>query len=147
MTEHDCEQVLVSALALSEGETPVLPQAILERHLDTCDACRRELAAHEATGTLFKSALRKSFQRHLWPAIVLHLRPHGTRAGMTGVLGIAAVAACVLRGGILAWSPMLGWLGSAATIIVLSAAFLILRENPFSLPEGLLFAAAPSPEK
>ncbi|HLY12511.1 MAG TPA: hypothetical protein VKW04_24625 [Planctomycetota bacterium] len=149
MTGHNCEEVLLSTLALSDGETPVLPQAVVEQHLDTCRDCRRELAAHQATGTLFKSVSRKSFQGHFWLAIVPRLRPRGAGAGagMAGVLGIAATAACVLRGGILAWSPMLGWLGSAATIVIVSAAFLILRENPFSLPEVLPSDAVPSPEE
>ena len=147
MSEHDCEQFLVSALAFSDGETPLLSQAVLKQHLDTCDGCRLELAAHDATGSRLKAARRPSFQGHLWSAIAPQLRSRGTRAGVAGILGIAALAACVLRGAILTWSPMLGWLGSAATIAIASTVFLILRENPFALPEGLPAAVVRSPEK
>jgi len=147
MTEHDCEQVLLSALALSDGEAPVLAQAFVEQHLLTCEGCRREFAAHQATGMLLKPASRQSFEAHLWRTIAPRLRPRGTGVGMVGILGIAAAVACTLRGGILAWSPILGWLGSVVTIALVSAVFLILRENPFALPEGFPSNPIRSPDR
>jgi hypothetical protein len=68
MNQLDCEAVQVAAMALADGETPLLTEQQVRAHTQGCSTCRDE-AAHSQRSVLPVGARRTTHAADLWSAI------------------------------------------------------------------------------
>ncbi len=68
-TSTDCETIRIAAMAVADGETPLISSQRTTSHLQECSDCRDALAFEES-GQLFPDAARRaSHAVDLWPAL------------------------------------------------------------------------------
>ncbi len=126
----NCRQVVKLLPEYSVGGLNARKRAEIAAHVAECDACRRELAALEATGRLMDALPASEPPRDLWSGIAEAIKAGNTRASRwkrwvsSGTTRRWAVVAAV-----------------AVLIIALAAGIMLYR---FSAP--LTLVEAPDPE-
>ena len=133
--ETTCDDVMLSVMATADGETPPMAAEAIRSHLAGCAACRAwsEELAH--TARLFDTSRRPSDSHDLWPALAPHLaQPEARRARVGNVALFVALATVVVVFRILLYGAAAPEIALKLTAVVLvAAAFLIARENPFKI--------------
>jgi hypothetical protein len=69
MMELNCESVCIAALALADGETPLLQADQVEAHLRACATCRQEVEQVRAMTRLLAAQRRRKPQEQIWTMI------------------------------------------------------------------------------
>ncbi|MGI8980570.1 MAG: WG repeat-containing protein [Pirellulaceae bacterium] len=64
----DCEAVQIAAMAVSDGETPLLTETHVQEHTDSCPTCRNDVARRQRP-LLPVGLSRPHYPADLWPAI------------------------------------------------------------------------------
>lgn len=141
MDDTLCEQIRMAAMALEDGEPPDISPREVAAHVDTCAACRREIAALHDTAALFSRVERRHDHTDLRPGISAGLEPASWRwrawlqspimLGIVLLLGMYKIAELALASDP---TPLL----RITPLIVAAALFLYLRNNPFRIESGLL---------
>ena len=65
----NCEQVQIAAMALADGESPLLSSAAIEEHVTECAECRREIAVLSELGQMWQGQTRQTHTVDSWPGI------------------------------------------------------------------------------
>src|SRR5262245_11552153 len=133
--ETTCDDVMMSVMAIADGETPPVSAEAVKAHLAGCAACSawsRELAE---TAHLFDASGRPSDSHDLWPSLAPHLSHSGVRRASAGngALFVALAAVVVVFRILLygAGAPEIAL--KLCAIALVAAAFLVARENPFKI--------------
>ena len=69
MSEIDCENVRVAAMATADGEESSLSAKEIELHLLDCKACREEIEQLSATSQLLSAQRRLLEPVNVWPMV------------------------------------------------------------------------------
>jgi anti-sigma factor RsiW len=69
MMEINCESIGIAALAIADGETPLVPPEQVEAHLSTCARCRQEVDQVRAVTALFAAQGRRQPEEQIWTLI------------------------------------------------------------------------------
>jgi predicted anti-sigma-YlaC factor YlaD len=141
MTEQDCESVCLSAMAIAEGESPLLPPAQVEAHLAKCMNCREEVGQITDFMKIMDAQKRLEQTEDLWPAIEPSLRGQKLRSDSAFTwrhflalgLILAGYRAIELMPG-----NRLGLWTNLIPALLIVAVFVYLKENPFKLNPGLV---------
>ena len=138
MTEQQCEGVRAAALAVVDGEDPLMARSQIDAHLGECDACRVEVEQLTALVGLLGSQRRRRLPVEVWPRVEPALRGAGARPAaawrpflLTGLLLLGYRIVELLPGR--DFGP---WLSLFPALLAL-AAFGYLRENPFKINSAL----------
>ena len=67
--EINCESISMAALAIADGETPLVPPEQVEAHLIACARCRQEVEQVRAVTGLFAAQSRRQPEEQIWPLI------------------------------------------------------------------------------
>ena len=150
MTELNCENVCLSAMALLDGhQAPLSPESI-ESHLAQCQNCREEVAQLGALTELLSAQKRRDYTEDVWPAIRPAInqelgadlagaaaRPSGRASSTTlpfvflGVLLLSFKLAEMLP------QADLGLIFKLVPVLLVLAVFGYLKENPFRINASL----------
>src|SRR5262249_3628408 len=140
MNQVSCESVCVAAMAIADGEKPLIPAADVELHLAQCDRCRGEGERSKSVIDLLNEQRRREWTESVWGRVVERLsRRERARAASDHwpwllLLGLflagyrVVVAALDLEPGL--------WLNLAPALLAI-AVFGLLRENPFKVNSEL----------
>jgi predicted anti-sigma-YlaC factor YlaD len=142
MTELNCENVRMSAMAIADGEQPPLAASEVALHVNECAACRLEVEQLGVTARLLDAQERRSHGEDLWPLIEprLAVAASGKRAKREWVF-LLMLALVVPAYKILAlvpdreFSPAVKLVPLAVALVV----FALIRENPFRIKTNLQF--------
>lgn len=141
MNDTLCEQIRMAAMALEDGEQPDISRHEIAAHLETCAACRREIAAQNNMAALFSDVKRRHDPADLWPAINAGLEPAPSRRRawlhspvMTAVVVLLGIYKIMELAVDADPAPLL----RIMPLAVAAALFLYLRYNPFRIEPGLL---------
>ena len=137
MDTSRCDAVVVSAMALMDGEAAPLDRADIDAHILTCRGCASEIDALRSLTERLAPASRKAVTADMWPAIEATLERH-----------VAVPAGLVLAAGsvfLLAWRTLeasaldpLTWWTRPVIVAVAALVFLCLRANPFRVEPQLV---------
>jgi predicted anti-sigma-YlaC factor YlaD len=127
-----CDEVMISAMALTDGETPPLPAEAVRAHLEVCAACLAWSEGLEHTARIFDACQRRSDPRDLWPALAPSIAPSGARRSRVAPFVALAVVLVTYRLVLYGATGLAIGLKLTAVAVVV-AAFLIARENPFKI--------------
>ena len=69
MSDHDCENVRIAAMAIADGEESALGISEIESHLFKCELCREEIEQIRVTNQLLSSQQRLQQPANVWPRV------------------------------------------------------------------------------
>ena len=133
--EPSCDEFLIAATAIADGETPPLPADAVEAHLADCPSCRSEAARLAAMARLLDGCQRQTHTVDLWPEISGHVSKPPERATHPKALAAFAALAVALVGyrvllAAVAWPAATLKLFAVALVV---ATFVWIKENPFAI--------------
>lgn len=146
MNQASCESIRLAAMAIADGESPLIPAAEIELHLGQCPRCRSEVEQLNTVVDLLNGQRRGESNEKVWGEIADRLgrgtaRPMTPMARMRSdhwlwllLLGLSLVG-CRIVVAVSDWEP--GLWGRLAPVLLVIAVFGLLRENPFKVNPGL----------
>jgi hypothetical protein len=139
MSELNCENVSMAAMAIADGYQPELSSEQVEAHLARCADCRRELGQLQELSSLLDSQERRLRTENLWERIERRL-PDAPRSNASPVLPWFMFLGALLLGyRLLELIPDrdFSFLFKFVPVLLVIAAFGYLRENPFKINSEL----------
>jgi anti-sigma factor RsiW len=137
MNQANCEDVLIAAMALADGEEETgLSGAQVEAHLARCETCRPEMAQISRTVHLLESSERRVYDADLWPVIEQRISKKARPVAVVfWALGIALIAYKLFE---MLPEDAPGYVFRVVPVIVIAAAFIFIKENPFKIKTELI---------
>jgi predicted anti-sigma-YlaC factor YlaD len=141
MSGKYCEKVQMSAMAIRDGEAPLLSKEDISEHLKSCADCRNELKRQETVSRLFSELMRRSYTEDIWPTVAAAIKEsaasRNTNAelfvfGLFGFVLLVCKIAEVLPG----ITPVLAI--KLLSLVAVFVFFAIIKQNPFSLSLHLI---------
>lgn len=128
----NCDEVLLTKMAEADGESvhPAIEAA--NKHVDSCENCRREIAQMREMNEIFDHHRRFETDARLWPVVQGRI---GEPAGNGGWITFAALALALVAfktAGML-FDNAGAWLLGLVPLVLAGLLFLLLRENPFKV--------------
>jgi predicted anti-sigma-YlaC factor YlaD len=136
MTELNCESVCMAAMATTDGYQSALSPDEIKTHIENCPDCRQEFAQLRALSSLLDTQKRRQQVANTWTGIEARLpalpaeqsaSPQWRTFLLLGVLLVGYRLVEMLPDRDLAWFFKL------LPVILVVAAFVYLRENPFKI--------------
>ena len=141
MVEVNCETVRIAALALADGEKPLLQVSEIEAHRMSCADCRLEIDSLGAIVRLLDSQKRHRTQEDVWPSIERRLNSDIRRRAHFGSRWLLLIGLVLVAYKIILMVPdrdMGIWFRLIPILLVITV-FTYLRENPFRINCELKF--------
>jgi predicted anti-sigma-YlaC factor YlaD len=137
MKQANCEAVLIAAMALADGEEETgLSRAQVEAHLAQCETCGSETAQVARTVRLLEIRERRVYDADLWPAIEQRISKKAMPSTLVfWALGIALIAYKLFE---MLPEDAPGYIFRIVPVIVIAAAFIFIKENPFKIKTELI---------
>lgn len=140
MNQVSCESVRLAAMAVADGESPLIPAPDIELHLAQCDRCLGEVERLRAVIDLLNAQSRRERTESVWGRVAEKLsRGEQARAApdhwpwflLLGLL-LAGYRVIVAASD---WESTI--LLKLAPVLLAIAVFAFLRENPFKVNPGI----------
>ena len=132
-----CDVIVLSAMALMDGETAPIDRAEIDVHIRTCHHCASEIQMLRSLAKRLSAVSRAAVTADVWPAIEKQLdRPASISPGL--VLTAGSVFLLAWRTLEAATMDPLTWWTRPVTIGVAALLFLCLRVNPFRVEPRLV---------
>jgi hypothetical protein len=138
MTEINCENVSMAAMAIADGCESALSADEIKAHIENCFDCRQEITELQALSSLLDGQKRQQQVADTWTSIearlpIVSTETHSRPLMVLGVLLLGYRLVEMLP------DRDLVWLFKLLPVIVVVAAFSYLRENPFKINAELRF--------
>ena len=136
MNSNDCETVLMAAMSVADGGPPRIETARIEAHLAECGNCRSELEALAGLAKLLDAQKRRQFDEQLWGAVQPRLfdraevQPADRTLKMWVPVGVILLAYKLVEQ---VTDRQLALVYKLLPVLLIAAAFLFLRQNPFKI--------------
>ena len=139
MTDINCENIRVAAMAIADGEESPLRTDEIETHLFACERCRTEIEDLQSTIRLFSSHQRLRSTVDVWPQVNQRIEPKaesapGFRWRLLLLFGIPLFGYKILLL-IIQTAPNLSF--RLIPILLVIAIFSYLKVNPFKINSEL----------
>ena len=132
-----CDVIVLSAMALMDGETAPIDRAEIDVHIRTCHHCASEIQMLRSLAKRLSAVSRGAVTADVWPAIEKQLdRPASISPGL--VLTAGSVFLLAWRTLEAATMDPLTWWTRPVTVGVAALLFLCLRVNPFRVEPRLV---------
>jgi len=132
-----CDVIVLSAMALMDGETAPIDRAEIDVHIRTCHHCASEIQMLRSLAKRLSAVSRAAVTADVWPAIEKQLdRPASISPGL--VLTAGSVFLLAWRTLEAATMDPLTWWTRPVTVGVAALLFLCLRVNPFRVEPRLV---------
>lgn len=136
MKQANCEDVLMAAMALADGEESGLAGAAIDAHLAGCENCRFEMEQAAGAVRLFEGRERVAYRPDLWPEIEKRVAKDAkSRTPVFWLLGAFLVAYKLLE---MLPGQAPGHAFRIVPVVIVAAVFILLRENPFKIKTELI---------
>ncbi|HYV05671.1 MAG TPA: zf-HC2 domain-containing protein [Blastocatellia bacterium] len=136
MNTIDCETVLMAAMSVADGSPAEIETARIEAHLAQCGNCRSELEALGGLAKLLDAQKRRQSDEQLWSTIQPRLSDRAEAQPADRTLKMWAPVGLIL----LAYKlfeqvsdRQLALVYKLLPLLLIAAAFLFLRQNPFKI--------------
>jgi len=136
MSETECKDAILSAMAEFDGEAPLLSSEQVNAHLAVCGNCRQEIEQLQTTLELLQMQTRRGQTADLWHLIEKRIEsPQSKPARQISWKAFALLAAFLVAYKLLEMLPAeeFGFLFKLVPLIFVIALFGFLKENPFKI--------------
>jgi hypothetical protein len=134
MSKTDCDNILMAAMAVSDGEETTVAIEQIKQHIAGCESCRLEL---EQAGTLVRmlgSFDRREMDADLWQAVSGGIvRDEAARLSKRGVFAVVATLLTFYKLAEMLPHTYPGHFIKIAPVVMAVALFIFLKENPFKI--------------
>jgi len=140
MVDSDCENICMAAMAIADGYQPDLSSERIAAHLADCSDCQREIRQLRALSSLLASQKRLQRTEDVWNRIEREL-PNASALRSTSHASylFIGLGALLLSYRLIEMIPdrHFGFLFKLVPVLIVIAAFVYLRENPFKIDSEL----------
>ncbi|HEX8564782.1 MAG TPA: hypothetical protein VF648_03875 [Pyrinomonadaceae bacterium] len=135
MSEIECKDAILSAMAEFDGESPLLSSEQVNMHLAVCENCRQEIEQLQATVGLLQMQARREQPADLWRLIEKRIESQHKIAPQTNWKTFALLGALLVAYKLLEMlaAEEFGFLFKLVPLIFVVALFGLLKENPFKI--------------
>lgn len=137
MSAKKCEQYVISAMAMADGEEGTLDAAAVKAHLAQCPDCRREMAGFERLGATLSGLGVAPQPGDAWPGVGVSLhREAPSRGRLVGIVALAALLPVYKLTDVIAGLPAVH-LSKLLPVALALLLFAVFRENPFAIKPAI----------
>ena len=135
MSEIECKDAILSAMAEFDGEAPLLSSEQVNAHLAVCENCRQEIEQLQTTVGLLQMQARREQPADLWRLIEKRIESPQKMERQTSWKAFALLGALLVAYKLLEMlAPQeFGFLFKLVPLIFVIALFGFLKENPFKI--------------
>jgi anti-sigma factor RsiW len=135
MKELTCEDVLISQMAVADGEEPEFSKQQLSTHIAGCANCQHELKQLQALDHLLAGQTLSEPHVDLWPAIENRIAKRTNRWQPFALIGLLLVIYKLVEM-LPARDP--GMAFKLVPLVIVVLLFVFIRENPFRINTELV---------
>ena len=141
MNKEYCEKIRISAMAIFDGEQPLLSERQIKEHIESCEVCRAELEGQKSAAELLDGRSRRSFDFDVWPGVEAAVeqsaaRPkHRLQSRLFVSLGLVLLA-CKIIEVLPVFTP--GIVFKLMSLAIIFVFFILLGQNPFAINQNLI---------
>ena len=138
MNELSCEDVLMSQMAMADGEEPAVSRDKLAAHVAACANCQHELKQSQALNHVLAGHTLSEPRVDLWPAIENRI---AKRSGsVIGWRPFAVIGLLLVIYKLLEMLPArdLGLAFKLVPLVIVVLLFVLIKENPFRINTELV---------
>lgn len=140
MNKEYCEKVRLSAMAISDGEQPLVPESEINEHLASCPDCRTAIELLRSTAKLLEDKRRKSYAANIAyevEAIINTAKMSSKYSEYSGYFIALGFVLFILK--IIDISPALTAAGFVRflSIPVIIVFFILIKQNPFAISPNI----------
>ncbi|HEY0762294.1 MAG TPA: hypothetical protein VGD61_07945 [Pyrinomonadaceae bacterium] len=138
MKEITCEDVLMSQMAVADGEQPQFSMQQLSTHIAACGNCQHELKQSEALDQLLAGHTLSEPRVDLWPAVENRIAKRTSAAFHWRPFALIGLLLVVYK--LLEMLPArdLGLAFKLVPLVIVVLLFVLIRENPFRINTELV---------
>lgn len=135
MSEIECKDAIISAMAEFDGEQPLLSSQQLKAHLAVCENCKQEIEGLQNAIGLLQMQTRRDQTADLWFSIEKRIEPYRKPASQISWKVFALIGAFLVAYKLLEMLPEqeFGFLFKLVPLVFVVALFGFLKENPFKI--------------
>jgi predicted anti-sigma-YlaC factor YlaD len=140
MNKEYCEKVRISAMAISDGEQPILSELQIKEHIESCADCRLELEQQKYATELLDGQKRRSYDVDVWSGIETVIEQSAIRPKPRLQLWLFAALSLILFAyKIIEVLPVFtpGVIFKLMSLVVVFVFFVLLGQNPFIINQNL----------
>ena len=136
MKELRCEDVLISQMAMADGEEPAFSQEQLAAHITACANCQLELTQLQSLDQVLAGHTLSESRVDLWPGIENRIaKPNGLAWQPFALIGLLLVVYKLLE---MLPARDLGLAFKLVPLFIVVLLFILIRENPFRINTELV---------
>ena len=138
MKELTCEDVLISQMAVADGEEPEFSKQQLSTHIAGCANCQHELKQLQALDHLLTGHTLSEPDVDLWPAIENRIAKRTSAAFRWQPFALIGLLLVIYK--LLEMLPArdLGMAFKLVPLVIVVLLFVFIRENPFRINTELV---------
>lgn len=140
MVKEYCEKIRMSAMAIRDGESPLLSEQEVSKHLESCANCRLEIDQQKQAMAMLDGRSRRIFAQDVWPEIAAVVKETKERPKQTAnVLPFVLLCLFLLTNKIIEVLPFVtaGVMIKLIPVGVLVLFFTLIKQNPFEINQNL----------
>ena len=140
MNKEYCEKVRISAMAISDGEQPLLSELQIKEHIESCADCRLELEQQKYAMELLSGQERRPYDIDVWSGIETVIEQSAVRTKprmqlwLFAALGLVLFA-CKIIEVLPVFAP--GVIFKLMSLVIVFVFFILLGQNPFIINQNL----------
>jgi hypothetical protein len=140
MTEFNCENVCMAAMAIADGYQSEVSSEQIAAHLASCNDCRREVEEQQLLASLLDAQERRQRKESVWEQVQPRLLDASPAQSTSQawypflLLGVLLLGYRLVE---MIPDRHLGFLFKLVPVLFVIAAFSYLRENPFQINSQL----------
>jgi predicted anti-sigma-YlaC factor YlaD len=141
MNKEYCEKIRISAMAISDGERPLLSELQIKEHIESCEDCRLELEQLKIATELLDGKRRRPYDVNVWSGIETvieqsSIRPkHRLQLWLFTALGLILFAYKIIDV-LPVFKP--GVIFKLMSLVIVFVFFVLLGQNPFAINQNLI---------
>ncbi|HLM00149.1 MAG TPA: hypothetical protein VK400_03775 [Pyrinomonadaceae bacterium] len=135
MKSAECEEIILSAMAESDGEPPLFSAERKARHLSRCEQCRIEIERQTFAANALQKQKRRAEKADLWSGIEQRINEKTVSEPFAQRHFFLLLGAILVIYKLLEMIPArdFGFLFKFLPLIFIVALFYLLKENPFKI--------------
>ena len=135
MKPDECEETILSVMAETDGEAPLLSAGQTTLHLSRCETCRTEIERQKIAVDVFQKQERRAVQADLWLKIEKRIAAEPVSEPLRTRYFFLLLGAVLVAYKLLEMIPAndFGFWFKPAPLIFVAALFYFFRENPFKI--------------
>jgi hypothetical protein len=135
MKSDECEETILSLMAIVDGEPPLISKEQAARHVIGCEKCQMEIKRQEAAANMLSGQKRRADAIYLWREIEKRISNEPISKPIMSRNVFLLLGAILIIYKLLEMIPAqdLGLLFKFVPVVFIAALFYFFKENPFKI--------------